>query len=50
MDEAAFSEMHSKDQMAVDKLKEGIDGFAKVRFPYATVTFQLYYDCMCMCC
>jgi transaldolase len=31
MDEAAFYEMHNTDQMAVDKLKEGIDGFTKVR-------------------
>ena len=26
---ARFREMHKTDQMAVDKLQEGIDGFAK---------------------
>lgn len=31
MSEAAFYDMHNQDQMAVDKLKEGIEGFEKVR-------------------
>jgi transaldolase len=29
LDKAAFDRMHAEDQMATDKLKEGIDGFAK---------------------
>ncbi len=29
MDEATFRKMHSEDQMASDKLQEGIDGFSK---------------------
>jgi transaldolase len=29
MDEAVFRKMHAEDQMASDKLQEGIDGFSK---------------------
>ena len=29
LDRAAFDRMHAVDQMATDKLKEGIDGFSK---------------------
>ena len=29
MDEATFRAMHEKDQMAKDKLAEGIEGFSK---------------------
>ena len=29
LDRAAFDAMHAADQMATDKLKEGIDGFSK---------------------
>jgi transaldolase len=28
MDQAMFKELHESEQMAVDKLKDGIDGFA----------------------
>ncbi len=29
MDKATFEKMHAEDQMAHDKLKEGIEGFSK---------------------
>ena len=29
MDKATFDKMHAADQMATDKLKEGIEGFSK---------------------
>ncbi len=36
-----FKKLHGEDQMAVDKLKEGIDGFAKDQVKLETIIHEI---------
>jgi transaldolase len=43
-DEAAFTKMHEGDQMAVDKLKEGIEGFKDAQVELESILQQMAKD------